>query len=87
MAPEHHDFRSELPEFEHEIHELKTNDYTFKKLYEQYNKLDATILRMEENLSAADDLHLEELKKERLHLKDELVELIKHYKQSSGDNS
>lgn len=76
MLEEHHDLVHELPEHKEAIHNLKTTDAHFKKLFDSYEDVTKEILRIEKEIEAASDVRLEDLKKNRLALKDEMVEII-----------
>jgi len=77
MLDDIHDLIHELPEHKERIHQLKMSDKHFAKLYDEYNELDQQILRMEEGFETPSDDVLEEVKKKRLYLKDQLVEMIR----------
>ena len=49
----------------------------FKKLFEEHHTLQKQITRFETEVEVTTDEHLEELKKQRLHLKDQLYGLLK----------
>ena len=76
MFGEKHDLVSELPEHRERILELKATDRQFEKLYDDYHALDNEIWGMEEGIETPSDEVLEELKKKRLHLKDQLFSMI-----------
>lgn len=76
MLGEHHRLAEEFPEYKERIHELKTHDAHFAKLYEQYHEVDDEVYRIEEEIETPSDDYTEELKKKRLHLKDELVRML-----------
>jgi len=76
MLGEKHDLIHELPEHKDRIHELKMNNKHFEKLFIKYHDLDHQIRRIEEGVETPSDEFLEELKKERLFLKDELFGMI-----------
>jgi len=77
MLGEKHDLLHELPEYKDQIHELKMNNKHFEKMFDKYHDLDHQIRRIEEGIETPEDSYSEELKKERLHLKDELFGMIK----------
>jgi uncharacterized protein YdcH (DUF465 family) len=54
------------------------SDKHFAQLYDEYNELDQQILRMEEGYETPSDDVIEEMKKKRLFLKDQLVEIIRN---------
>lgn len=76
MLGEKHDLIHELPEHKERIHELKTSNAHFAKLFDKYHDLDHQVKRIEEGIETPSDDFTEELKKERLHLKDELFHMI-----------
>ena len=78
MLDDIHDLVHELPEHKERIHQLKMSDKHFAQLYDEYNELDQQILRMEEGYETPSDDVIEEMKKKRLFLKDQLVEMIKN---------
>lgn len=77
MLGEKHDLIHELPEHKERIHELKTSNPHFAKLFDKYHDVDHQVRRIEEGIETPSDDFTEELKKERLHLKDELFSMIK----------
>ncbi len=76
MFGEKHDLIHELPEHKDRIHQLKNSDERFAKLFDEYHELDHQVLRMEEGIETPSDDVLEELKKKRLYLKDQLFSMI-----------
>lgn len=77
MQGEHHDLIHELPEFREKIHELKISNNHFAKLFDEYHEVDHEVRRIEQELETPSDEYTEELKKKRLHLKDELYSMLK----------
>jgi uncharacterized protein YdcH (DUF465 family) len=78
MFGEKHDLINELPEHRERILQLKSSDAHFAKLFDQYHAMDDQVLRMEEGIETPSDEVLEEMKKKRLHLKDQLFNMIVH---------
>ena len=76
MFGDKHDLINELPEHRERIHQLKTSDERFAKLFYEYHEVDDQVLRMEEGIETPSDDVLEELKKKRLYLKDQLFSMI-----------
>ena len=68
-----HELHEEFPEHAEVIHMLKTENHHFARIAEEYHTLNRTIHRMETNVEPADDATIEELKKKRLTLKDEIA--------------
>lgn len=76
MTAQHFDLANELPEYKDKIHTLKTSNNHFAKLFEEYDQVDKHIKRVEQEIETVSDAFSEELKKKRLHLKDELVKML-----------
>ena len=77
MLNEKHDLIHELPEYRDQIHNLKISNNHFARLFEEYHEIDHEVHRIETGVETTSDDYLEEKKKERLHLKDELLKMIK----------
>lgn len=77
MLGEKHDLVHELPEYRDRIHELKTHNAHFSRLYDQYHEVEHEVRRIEEGVEVASDEYLEERKKLRLRLKDELFAILR----------
>lgn len=77
MLGEKHDLIHELPEYREQIHELKTHNRHFAKLFDEYDELDHQIRRCETEIEVHADDFVESLKKRRLALKDELFQMLK----------
>ena len=76
MLGEPHDLVHEFPDLLGKIDEMRSNSDTFATLMRDYDELDARIRRIEELGNPVADETIEELKKERLLLKDQLYELL-----------
>ncbi|MBV8467643.1 MAG: DUF465 domain-containing protein [Burkholderiales bacterium] len=76
MHIEHHPLIVEFPEQRDAIHHLKTTNHHFAKLAREYEELDKAITRVENREENVGDLELEQLKKQRLALKDALHNLL-----------
>lgn len=72
-----HELPEEFPEYAEKIHELKTNDAHFAKLFDEYHEVNGAVHRAETDVEPASDDHIAELRKQRLKLKDELFALLK----------
>lgn len=77
MPLESHNLINEFPEMRELIHQLKTSDNHFARLFAKYDALEHSVHRIESGAEAASDERLEGLKKQRLNLKDELFSLLK----------
>lgn len=76
---EQHDLHHEFPEYRDQIHSLKVSDGHFARLFDEYHDVNRHVVRVEVNAELATDFELEELKKRRLRLKDELYEILKDH--------
>ena len=77
MSVEKHDLIHELPEYKDRIHDLKMTNRHFANQFEKYHETDHAVIRIEDGIENTSDEYLEELKKKRLALKDELFAMIK----------
>lgn len=71
-----HQLTTEFPEFETKINDLKINNGHFKKLFESYDELDHEIYRVESDAEPASDEVLNNLRLERVKLKDEIYNFL-----------
>jgi len=78
MPLENHSLAKDFPEMHAQIHELKTSNNHFAKLFADYDTVEHDIHRIESGAEASSDERLEELKKQRLALKDELFGMLKN---------
>lgn len=82
MSLEKHDLIHEMPEAKEAIHHLKTSNHHFAKLFEEYHEVDHAVHRFETGAENSSDEHLENLKKQRLNLKDQLAGMIRDHESS-----
>lgn len=73
----HHDIGREFPELKDKIHVLKTENAHFAKLFDAYREVDREVARIEAEVEPASDAYVEECKKKRLALKDEIFSMLK----------
>lgn len=76
MSSNHHPIIAEFPDHRETIHRLKMEDAHFQKLVAKHEDADKEIVRMEGGIENPEDSVLTELKKVRLGLKDEILEMI-----------
>ncbi len=76
MPLTHHPLVKEFPQHRDQIHQLKIENKRFSKLMEKYEDLDKQVFRIEVGAQPTSDEFVEQLKRERLFLKDQLFELI-----------
>ena len=66
-----------FPEYRDLITQLKTTDHHFTRLFDQHNAVDQKIKNLESRIEAGTPEEIEKLKKEKLHLKDQLYAILK----------
>jgi hypothetical protein len=71
-----HELHEEFPDKTQKIHDLKASDAHFARLAEAYHLVNRDIHRAETDVAPTSDEHLEEMKKQRLHLKDQIAALL-----------
>lgn len=67
-----------FPEYRDLIHKLKMENTRFAHLFEKHHALDDQISRMAEGQEPATTEQMEILKKEKLHIKDQLYLMLKN---------
>ena len=80
MQVEHHDLHLEFPEMVDAIQALKAGNAHFSKLYASYNRLTGNVEDLEENDMPVADFTIEDMKKQRVKLKDELYHILLAYR-------
>ncbi len=65
-----------FPEYRDLISTLKTSDRHFEKLFNEHNELDQKIRNMEAHLTPATSVEIENLKKAKLLLKDQVFTIL-----------
>lgn len=77
MPLQAHDLHSEFPQHAQGIHDLKVSNHHFAKLFASYDAVNKQIRGVElEATRAITDEALEDLKKQRLHLKDQIYTML-----------
>lgn len=71
-----HSLTKEFPELSDRIQQMQKTDGHFASLFDKYNAVDQQIHTIEAGRQAATDAELTELRKQRLHYKDELFGML-----------
>lgn len=71
-----HELAEEFPQMVERIHQLKTSDSHFRRLFEEYHEVNRQIHHAEAVGVDISDEHMGQLRKTRLALKDELFALL-----------
>ena len=80
MSEVGHDLHSLFPADASHLHALKVESGPFRSLAERHHLLSREIARIEDGLDPASDERLEELKKQRLDLLDQVAAMISQRK-------
>lgn len=70
------DLPHEFPQYKERIHTLKGTDAHFKRLFDEYDTVSKEIHRIEVEVETPEDAYVEECKKKRLKLKDEIAAIL-----------
>ena len=76
MQVDHHDLHSEFPEMAGGISVLKAENPRFASLFASYQRLTGKVEDLEAHDMPVADFTLEDMKKQRVKLKDELYHLL-----------
>jgi uncharacterized protein len=76
MSNNPNDLAEDFPGQAERIHELKRNNGRFARLYDEYDELSRTIHRIETRVEPAAAEVEDDLKRRRVHLKDEIATLL-----------
>jgi uncharacterized protein YdcH (DUF465 family) len=77
MSLEKHSLLKEFPDHHHTIRHLKMNDAHFAKLFDEYHEIDHEVFKIESGNTPTTDQYIEQQKKKRVQLKDQLFALVK----------
>jgi uncharacterized protein YdcH (DUF465 family) len=71
-----HELHEEFPEYADKLHALRGKAH-FDKLADSYHEVNRAIHRAETDVEPTDDFHLEDMRKERLRLKDQIFSMLR----------
>ena len=77
MSHTPHELADEFPELTDQIRALKTSDAHFAKIADEYHEINRAIHRAETGVEPISPVHEEDLRKQRMALKDELYGMLK----------
>lgn len=72
-----HDIAHEFPEYLQKMRSLKVSDPHFAELFARYDEDNHAIAKYEQGVGVITDEALEDLKKRRLKIKDEIYQILK----------
>jgi uncharacterized protein len=76
MSNAPNDLAGDFPDKVDRIHQLKTSNNRFARLYDEYNELNRTIHRVETRVEPKPEEVEDELKRRRLQIKDEIMAML-----------
>ena len=76
MGDTPHELRAEFPDKVEKLHQLKVSNAHASRIMDEYHDINREIHRIETDIAPAADETLEELKKKRLQLKDQIFALL-----------
>ena len=76
MSHTPHELAEEFPDKVARIHDLKESDAHFRKLFDAYHEVNRAIHRAETNVEPTDQFHEEDMRKQRMRLKDEIARML-----------
>lgn len=76
MSNTPHEIHDEFPEYADKMHALKVSDEHFADLLEDYRDVNRAIHRAETEVEPVGDAHMEDMRKRRMVLKDEIYGML-----------
>ena len=76
MSHTPHELAEEFPDKTQAIHDLKLANAHFHNIVEQYHEVNRAIHRAETRVEPASDAHEEDLRRQRMALKDEIARML-----------
>tara|TARA_R110002051_G_scaffold119880_1_gene193154 strand:+ start:4161 stop:4400 length:240 start_codon:yes stop_codon:yes gene_type:complete len=76
MSNTPHEIQDEFPEYVGRMHALKVSDEHFAQLLEDYRDINRAIHRAESEVEPVADTHMEDMRKRRMVLKDEIYGML-----------
>lgn len=77
MSNTPHELAEEFPGQHDAIHALRAKDPHFANLTDRYHALNRAVHRAETDIEPTDDLHMAEMRKERMVLKDQIAAALR----------
>ncbi len=76
MQVDHHELHNEFPDMKDAIEVLKASNAHFTRLFNSYHRLTGKVEDLEEHDMPVADFTMEDMKKQRVKLKDELYHML-----------
>lgn len=76
MSHTPHELAEEFPDRVDQMSQMKQSDAHFSKLFDEYHEINRAVHRAEVDIEPTDDLHMAEMRKTRLAIKDEIWSML-----------
>lgn len=76
MAHTPHELAEEFPEHVEKMSEMKVGNAHFARLFDEYHEINRAIHRAETDIEPTDDFNMEDMRKKRMRLKDEIYGML-----------
>ena len=77
MSHTPHELMEEFPDQVDAMHALKESNAHFAKLFDEYHTVNRAIHRAETDVEPTDDIHMGEMRKQRMALKDQIAAALR----------
>ncbi|MCK0096346.1 YdcH family protein [Yoonia sp. F2084L] len=77
MSHTPHELNEEFPDKVEAMHALKEANAHFAKLFDEYHTINRAIHRAETDIEPTDDMHMGEMRKQRMMLKDQIAAALR----------
>jgi len=77
MSHTPHELMEEFPDQADAMHALKESNAHFAKLFDEYHTVNRAVHRAETNVEPTDDMHIAEMRKQRMALKDQIAAALR----------
>jgi len=84
MQVDHHDLHQEFPDMADAIDALKAGNAYFTRLIDSYHRLTGKVENLEQHDMPVADFTIEDMKKQRVKLKDELYQMLLEFQATQG---
>jgi len=76
MSHTPHELADEFPDQVQKMHDLREKDAHFAKLSDEYHEINRAVHRAETNVEPTSDDHMNQMRKERMALKDKIASYL-----------
>ena len=77
MSHTPHELAADFPEYSEKLSQLRLSNGHFAKLTDDYHNVNRDVHRAETNVEPTSDEHLQEMRKKRMMLKDEIYAILR----------